>query len=86
MAVVVLRCSDRLCWGRRLPCCIVGVVMLNVSSQVRASDGLSPCHIISPHGSSAALGEVIDGSSFMIVRSRVSVSASKLLCPAVVMK
>ena len=28
----------------------------------------------------------IGGSSFMIVRSRVSVSGSKLLCPAVVMK
>ena len=41
---------------------------------------------ISPHRSDAVSGEVIGGSSFMIVRSRVSLSGSKLLCPAVVMK
>src|SRR4029077_4683397 len=40
----------------------------------------------SRHTSDAVSGEVMGGSSFMIVRSRVSVSGSKLLCPAVVMK
>jgi enoyl-CoA hydratase len=34
----------------------------------------------------AVSGEVIGGRSLMIVRSRVSVSGSKLLCPAVVMR
>ena len=38
------------------------------------------------HCSDAVSGGVIGGSSFMIVRSRVSVSGSKLLWPAVVMK
>jgi hypothetical protein len=50
-----------------------------------ASDGASACGIISPHRSDAVSGEVIGGSSFMIVRSRVSLSGSKLLCPAAVM-
>src|SRR5438045_745655 len=51
-----------------------------------ASDGASACRIISPHRSDAVSAEVIGGSSFMIVRSRVSLSGSKLLCPAVVIK
>ena len=34
----------------------------------------------------AVSGNLMGGNSLMIVRSRVSVSGSKLLCPAVVMK
>jgi hypothetical protein len=63
---------------------IASVVVLTLAASYGI--GASACLIVSPHRSDAVSGEVIGGSSFMIFRSRVSLSGSKLLCPAVVMK